>query len=306
MFRRVDIASLVFFRIAFGVVLALEAWRYLSSGKVRRQFAAPEFKFQFQFFEWVEPWFGEHVWLLFVLVGVCGLLVAAGLFFRAALVTSGITFAYLFLLDYSNYLNHWYLIVLVHFLLLWTPAGRCFSLDARLRPGRRTDFAPAWSVWILRAQLLIVYFFAGASKLNPDWLAGQPMHIWLVERAETSIFAPLFTQLWVAWVASWIGIGIDLFAAPLILWRPTRIPAFLAVSAFHFANHYLLTIGIFAIFMLPATTILLPPDWPRRVLAALSRPSVPASRAPRAPAGASPAGAGSSSPEAGRSRRSRW
>jgi hypothetical protein len=59
----------------------------------------------------------------------------------------------------------------------------------------------------------------------------------------------------------------DLLIVPAILWRKTRWPALAAMIFFHVANARLFPIGIFPWLMLGATTIFLPPDWPRKWLA---------------------------------------
>ena len=72
-------------------------------------------------------------------------------------------FSYVFLLDQANYLNHWYLICLLSFLLIFVPAHRALSVDAWLRPGLRSEQAPAWALWLLRAQMGVRVFLRRAS-----------------------------------------------------------------------------------------------------------------------------------------------
>ena len=100
---------------------------------------------------------------------------AAGLLYRVASVGLFLAFTYVFLLDQTRYLNHFYVVSLLALLLAFMPAHRSFSLDARLGLVRRSEFVPAWSLFLLRAQVAIVYFYAGIAKLDPDWLRGDPM-----------------------------------------------------------------------------------------------------------------------------------
>ena len=101
-------------------------------------------------------------------------------------------FTYLFLLDQARYLNHFYFLILVSFLLILVPANRAFSLDALLGPKRADQRIPAWSVWILRFQLLVLYGFAGIAKLNGDWLRGEPLRGWLCRSRTHSVVGRLF------------------------------------------------------------------------------------------------------------------
>jgi hypothetical protein len=41
--------------------------------------------------------------------------------------------------------------------MIFVPAHRSLSVDARLWPKRRSDDAPTWAHWLLRAQIAIVY-----------------------------------------------------------------------------------------------------------------------------------------------------
>ncbi len=62
------------------------------------------------------------------------------------------------------------------------------------------------------------------------------------------------------------GVLFDLLIVPLLLWRRTRLPAFLLAASFHVMNAWLFRIGIFPWLMLAATALFFEPDWPRRIL----------------------------------------
>jgi hypothetical protein len=294
LFEPVDNASLVAFRVAFGGLLFWEILRYFSYGWVRDYWIEPTFFFTFQGFDWVTPWPGAGMLLHFMALGSLALCVATGFLYRvtAALFTVG--FAYVFLLDKANYLNHFYLIVLLSFLLVLVPAHRRFSLDVFLRPGLRSTTAPRWALWLLRTQLGLVYLFGGIAKLNVDWLAGRPMDEWLAEKSDTPIVGSLFDTPWSGVVFSHGGLLLDLLVVPALLWRRTRAFAFVAAVGFHLANSQLFSIGVFPWFMIAATTLFLDPDWPVRVVGALRR------RLPAGLGGQTHTGAGASDgPSAG-------
>jgi hypothetical protein len=65
---------------------------------------------------------------------------------------------------------------------------------------------------------------------------------------------------------------LDLLVVPLLLWRRTRVFAFLMALAFHLMNARLFSIGIFPWFMIAGTLLFFPPDWPRRLLGRLQQP----------------------------------
>ncbi len=264
---RVDIASVVVFRVAFGLLMVWEVWRYWSRGWIESLYTAPALHFPYPGFSWIGPWPGPGMEVHFAVLALLALGIALGAAYRACCVLFFFGFAYVFLLEQARYLNHFYLIGLLSLLLAFVPAHRSFSVDARLRPTLASDQIPAWSLDLLRTQLAIVYLFAAIAKVNGDWLHGWPLRIWLSERAETSWLGPLLELPLTALVASYTGFLFDLLVVPLLLWKPTRRYAFGGAVLFHLGNGYLFQIGIFPFLAIAATTLFLDPAWPRRFLA---------------------------------------
>ena len=175
-------------------------------------------------------------------------------------------FSYVYLLEKSHYLNHFYLISLLSFILMFIPANKAFSLDARLKPSIASGQLPAWNLWLLRFLITIPYFFGGIAKINGDWLRGEPMREWLGNRTDFPVIGPYFTDESMVYAFSYMGLLLDLLIVPFLLWKRTRALAFLAISMFHLMNAKLWTIGIFPWFMIAATTIFFEPDWFRKVI----------------------------------------
>ncbi|MBK8027423.1 MAG: HTTM domain-containing protein [Chloroflexi bacterium] len=266
LFAPVDIASLAAFRVLFGTIMLWEVWRYVDLGRIERYYVEPRFFFTYPGFDWVRPWPDGGMVLHFMVLGALAICIALGLWYRASAALFFLGFTYIFLLDQAQYLNHFYLISLISFLLIWAPAHRAWSLDAWRRPALRAQTAPAWTLGILRAQIAIVYVFGGIAKLNGDWLRGEPMRLWLAERTDFPIIGALFTEEWMVYLFSYGGLLLDLLIVPLLLWRPTRLVAMLIGLVFHLTNSQLFNIGIFPWFMIAANLLFLPSDWPRRVL----------------------------------------
>jgi len=266
LWRPVDVASLAFFRIAFGSIMVWEVYRYFAMGRIRRYYLEPQFFFSYFGFDWVKPWPGDGMYFHFAALGLLGIFVAFGLFYRVSAVLFFMGFTYVFLLDQSLYLNHFYLVCLVSLLMIFIPAHRAFSLDARWRIARPSDVAPAWTLWLLRAQIGLVYFFGGIAKLNGDWLRGEPIRDWLAARGSLPVLGPLLGQDWAVWLFAYGGLLFDLLIVPALLWKKTRIAAFVVAVGFHLTNALVFNIGIFPWFMIAATTVFFHPDWPRRWL----------------------------------------
>jgi vitamin K-dependent gamma-carboxylase-like protein len=267
----VDAASLVFVRVSFGLVLLWEAWRYADYGRISSYYIRPEFLFKYYGFEWVQPWDGNGMYIHFGVLAACALMVACGLLYRVASIGLFLSFTYVFLLDQSRYLNHFYVVSLLALLMAVVPANRLLSLDARLGLVSRSEFVPTWSVFLLRAQVAIVYFYAGIAKLNHDWLRGEPMRSWLAARSDIAIIGQFFREEWAVYFFSWGGLLFDLLIVPLIAWRRTRLLAVVGAIAFHLLNARLFSIGIFPWLMLTVSTVFFEPGWPRKVFAFIER-----------------------------------
>jgi hypothetical protein len=245
--------------------------------------------FSYPGFEWLRPW--PQPWLTahFLLVGLAGLCLALGFCYRTAAVTLFLSFSYTFLWEQAKYNNHYYLMCLIAFLLIWMPAQTRFSVDAWLRHRRAaravtntTPLAvavqiPFWPIFLLRAQLFIMYFYAGVAKINSDWLAGIPLtapagrfHGILGEFG----LSGLATVGQVCLVLAWIGLTFDLAIGFLLIMPRTRWLAILLLAGFHGTNHFMFDIGVFPVMAFATSFIFFQPDWPLRFSRWLKRPSL--------------------------------
>lgn len=254
-------ASLAFFRIAFGAIMFWEVCRYFHYGWIRQYYIKPDFFFNYWGFEWLHPWAGNGMYLHFMVLGILALMIMLGFLYRIVTVLFFLGFTYVFLLDQSNYLNHFYLISLVSFLMIFIPANRNYSLDAALSPKMASATIPAWSLWLIQFQIGVAYFYGGIAKINHDWLHGEPMRMWLEDASDFPIIGQLFTTNWAPYFFSYSGMLLDLLIVPALLWKRTRALAFIAITLFHLTNSQLFQIGIFPWMMIAVTTIYFKPDW---------------------------------------------
>lgn len=261
----VPIQSLAAFRIAFGALLVWDCWRFVQHDRVSRYWVEPQILFPYPGFSWLKPLPEPWIHWLWLGMGLAAALVMLGLFYRLASVALLAIFGYFFLLDRSEYLNHFYLVILFAALLAVMPAHRAFSLDAWLRPAIRRDHVAYASVFMLRAQLEIVLIYAGLVKLTPDWLAGQPLEIWLRNARDPGPFGFLFAHDWFFPAISWAVVALHVLGAPLLLWARTRLAVFAIYCVFHIANAFYFNIGIFPWLTIAATTIFFAPDWLQRL-----------------------------------------
>jgi hypothetical protein len=267
LFKPVDISFLVFFRVLFGAIMLWEVYRYFTYGWIDRYFVEPALNFTYYGFSWVKPWPGNGMYIHFWVLGVTAACITAGFLYRIATPIFFLAFTYFFLLEQTRYLNHLYLVCLISFVMCFLPAERSFSVDALLRRKIRSDVVPAWTLWLLRAQVGIPYFFGGIAKLNSDWLfGGEPMRTWL------SPLGSFFAADWIVYSFVIGGLLLDLLVVPLLLWRRTRMFAFAAAITFNLINAVIFDIGIFPWLMLGALLIFFPPDLVRRFARAFMSP----------------------------------
>ncbi|MFG6095909.1 HTTM domain-containing protein [Leptothoe sp. ISB3NOV94-8A] len=266
LFAPVDIAVLVYFRMAFGGIMLWEVWRYFDKGWIARYWIDPILNFPYFGFEWFHPWPGQGMYIHFVGLGILAAFIALGIWYRVSAVLFFLGFTYIFLLEKARYLNHFYLICLISFILIFIPTHRAFSFDAWRRPGIRTQTVPAWTLWLLRIHVGIPYFYGGLAKINGDWLQGEPMRMWMAARTDFPLIGSFFTQEWMVYFLSYGGLLLDLLVVPFLIWRRTRPYAFVLALTFHLMNVQLFNIGIFPWFMIAATAIFFYPDWPRRLV----------------------------------------
>jgi hypothetical protein len=271
LFDPIDSASIAVFRISFGLLLLQDVYVYFANGWIKSYYIDPPYHFAFFGFDFIRPLPGDGMYVLFGVLAVCSALIALGLFYRLAMTVFFLGFSYIFLIDQARYLNHFYFVALLAFLMIFVPAARGWSLDA-LIAGRTQDArVPAWSLWLLRIQMEIMLLYAGIVKLNADWLQGEPLGKWLSLSKDLPIIGPFLLNDTVVLVGAWGAALLHLAGAIMLLFKSTRIYAFAAYCVFHFLNHHFFIIGIFPWLTLAATLLFFDPDWPKVVWRKLSR-----------------------------------
>lgn len=267
LFEPVDGASIAVFRMLFGAIMLWEVWRYFSHGWIERYFVDPSFHFKYDGFGWVEPWGQTGMRLHFTALGILAACILLGFAYRIAAPLFFLGFTYIFLLEQARYLNHFYLVSLLALLMAIVPAHRVWSVDRLLSEKDWPQTVPTWSLWILRAQIGIVFVFASVAKWNGDWLRGQPLTMWIAERQDFPVLGRFFDEEWMGLLMSYGGLFLDLLVVPFLLIPFTRPFAFLAAATFHSMNAKLFSIGIFPWLALGTALLFFPPDWPRRLVA---------------------------------------
>jgi hypothetical protein len=265
--RPVNAAPLAMFRILFGGIMLVSIIRFVLNGWVKELYIDPVYYFTFYGFEWVKPLEAAGMYTLFALMIISAAMVMLGWFYRIAAPLLFLTFTYVELIDKTNYLNHYYFVSIVAFLMILVPAHHYFSMDVCRGAVKETTQVPAWSVHIFKLQLGVVYFYAGIAKLHADWLLeAMPLRIWLPANAHLPVIGPFLDYVWVAYLFSWFGALYDLTIPFFLLNKRTRPWAYMAVVVFHLLTRLLFPIGMFPYIMILATLVFFSESFHQRVI----------------------------------------
>ena len=268
--QQAEAAPLAVFRILFGLMMLGSIIRFWANGWIEKLYIEPDFFFSYYFFEWVKP-LGGFTYILFVICGISALMVSFGFKYRIGIIIFFLSFTYIELMDKTTYLNHYYFISILSFLMIFLPAGRYYSVDAYKNPQLRFQKIPRWCIDSIKVLLGIVYFYAGLAKLNSDWiLKAMPLKIWLPSKYDLPILGDLLQKEWVHYMFSWGGMIYDLSIPFLLLYKPTRIFAFVLVVIFHVLTRVLFPIGMFPFIMIVSALIFFDAGVHHRILKMVS------------------------------------
>ena len=258
LFRAENPYALAIFRFLLGVIFFIQFGRL--EEYIVHTLPNSKFFLTYDFFHWVKIMPEKYMAVLFLLLKMASALVAIGLFFRYAVAFLFIGWTYIFLLCNGHYNNHYYLMSLITFLMIFTNADIVLSVKQLYRKKFKStkekviEAIPKWQVFIFQFQIAVVYFFGALAKCQKDWLNGYPMKFWLPGK-QIPFFSEFLYNPSVPYIVSYLGIITD-FVLPFMLFSKKLRPyAFLFLIPFHVSNHFLWSIGIFPWFMLFGTII---------------------------------------------------
>ena len=195
-----------------------------------------------------------------------------GLKYKSSIILFFLSFTYIELMDKTTYLNHYYFISILSFLLIFIPANATFSVDNYINQKKFTSI-PRWSVDALKLLITIVYLYAGIAKVNSDWLIeAMPLKIWLQSKYDLPLIGGSLLQMeWVHYAMSWGGMLYDLSIPFLLMINKTRIMAFILVIFFHVFTLVLFPIGMFPHIMIFSSMIFFSSNFHEKILYQIRR-----------------------------------
>jgi len=258
--------TLAFYRIGFGALMCYSIARFYLKGWIEEFYIEPDFHFSYYGFEWIKP-IGEFTYLIFVVCFISSLFVMIGLKYKTSIILFFLSFTYIELMDKTTYLNHYYFISILSFLLIFIPANATFSVDNIINQKKFTNI-PRWSVDVLKLLITIVYLYAGIAKINSDWLIeAMPLKIWLQSKYDLPLIGGSLLQMeWVHYAMSWGGMLYDLSIPFLLMINKTRIIAFILVLFFHVFTLILFPIGMFPHIMIFSSMIFFSSNFHEKII----------------------------------------
>ncbi len=176
-------------------------------------------------------------------------LITIGLFYKFSMISFTILFTYFHFYDIAYYLNHYYLVNLICFLLCFQNLGENYSVKSHFTKNRITT-TKAYHLYLILFQISIVYFFGFVAKLKSDWLfEALPVSIWLKQKLDIPILGYFFQFQFTSYFVSYFGLLFDL-CIPFILISKYKNYGMILAFLFHLSTSILFQIGMFPYIML--------------------------------------------------------
>lgn len=255
---QISAAPLISFRLIFGALMIFSAIRFMYLGWIEDHYTDPVFHFKYWGFEWVEPISRTGLYIVHIVMIISSLIIMffRGITYRIGAITLFLTFTYIELIDLTYYLNHYYFVSLVCLILIFLPAHISPFQPLSGQKIKRSG------IFILKLQIAFLYIYAGLAKINYDWLIeALPLKIWLPANDKLPIIGTLFTWDVTPYLFSWIGMLFDTFIIFFLIYKPTRIFAYITVIIFHSLTGLLFQIGVFPLVMIGIVTIFFSNKW---------------------------------------------
>jgi Vitamin K-dependent gamma-carboxylase len=269
-----SVRAIAVMRIALGAITLLHLRPFLRDARASVSYDDHFWK---PFIGWL-PELPPGAWFAMLWIGAAAaVLMAIGLCTRLATATTFAVVAGNLILSQTHFRhNRVFLAILLGGLAL-LPAGRVLSVDAwwRRRNGRAlADTARLWPVWLLRAQVSLVYIASGTSKLlDPDWIGGLVLWDRVVRYQHVLVPTPvpdwgidLLTSRWLYFIVGPAAVATELFIGIGLWSMRTRLAAIWVALLFHMSIEISASVEVFSYAAIAALAIWVTPVTRDRVV----------------------------------------
>lgn len=245
LFKHVDNSALIIFRVFFGMLCFFESVGAILTGWVKRVFIDSQITFTFIGFDWLQPLPGYWMYAYYIFMGILGLFIMVGYKYKFSMFGFAIMWTITYLMQKSSYNNHYYLLILLSFMMAIQPANRYLSIDAKQKPNLVSYSMPNWCSLIFIIQMFIVYTYASIAKIYPDWLNLSVMKLLMQAKQDYFLVGDFLQNEMLQGILAYGGILFDGLIIPLFLIKKTRKLAFILSIVFHLFNSFIFQVGIF-------------------------------------------------------------
>ncbi len=260
----VSSVQLGIFRIFFGIILSIQFLNLRNN--VVEFFSINKFQLTYDFFHFIKPLPNPYLSILFYILAGFSILLSLGVFYRISVIIVTIGLLYVFLLEHIFYNNHYYLMILMLFILCISKKSEFGSITFRDKLGLELQDikVPRWNLLLQQYMLFILYFCGGVAKINQEWLFyAQPVLSWLPDMLgeERVAILSIEKQQIIAYFLTYSGLLIDLFAGFLLLNKRTFKFIAIVLILFHISNLFLFDIGMFPYFGIASLILFVPTSY---------------------------------------------
>jgi hypothetical protein len=273
--------TIALFRILFGLVALASGLLYLPNASLwlgpagtlsHQRWEATYGGVLFSLFRWLPPGRGS-IRGVFALHLVAATSLALGL---ATPVSAAIVFVTLTSINHRHpEVTHGgdSLMRMMSFLLIFSPAGDAWSLDAMLSGAGAAPPSSPWVLRLLQLQISIVYFQSFVAKLEGEtWRNGTAVYwVWMVSDYRRWPVPAAMRTLWWSRLATWGTLALEFALGPLVWIRELRYPLVAVAAVFHLGLEVVMNLQLFGAIMLTGLVTFVSPYDLERLAAALLR-----------------------------------
>jgi vitamin K-dependent gamma-carboxylase len=244
LFQRIDNTGLSLWRIAFGLLITIQAFGEIVLGTAKTVFIDPDFTFNFIGFDFLQPLPGDGMYYYFLIMGFFGILVMLGYKYRWSMAAYALMWTCVYLMQKTSYNNHYYLMMLLCWMMVLFPASRYLSIDA-LKVDYKKYHMPRWVSIVFILQVWIVFTYGGIAKIYPHWLDASVPALFMKSKSSYPLIGSILQQSWAHYTMAYFGIFFDLLIIPMLLWKRALVLGFCLSLFFHLFNSVVFQVGIF-------------------------------------------------------------
>ena len=221
-----------------------ESFGAIATGWVKKTLIDPQFTFSFFGFEWLQPLPGNGMYFYFTLMGIVSIMVMLGYRYKLNILALALLWSGSYFMQKTSYNNHYYLVMLITWGMVFMNPHYYASLDAR-RTKIESHICPNWNRLFFATLVFLVFTYGAVAKFYPGWWSGDFIKNSFSHKTNYWLIGSLLGKEWFQQFITFSGVIFDAIIIPLLIWKRTRMLAFFGLVLFNLFNSVVFQIGIF-------------------------------------------------------------